>query len=77
MKISNIKQFNNEWTFRTSDNKGVYYTNRNGEGIFFQSDRTGETRQLIGTCQFQACQTKSGMKRKLERIVTWNEDPRI
>ena len=77
MNITSLKQSEKEWTFRTTDNKGTYYTNANGEGIFFQSDKTGETKQLIGTCQFQSCNTKQGMKNKLKRIITWDEDPQI
>ena len=78
MNITTVEQFENQWMFRTSDGRGTYYTNKNGEGVFFQSDKTGETMQLIGTCQFHACETKSGMKRKLNRLAeTWNEDPRI
>lgn len=46
----------------------MYYTDKNGEGIFFQSDRTGQTKQLVGTCQFKACETASGTRRKLNKI---------
>lgn len=79
MKINNLKhQKDGSWTFRTEDNRGTYYTNANGEGLFFQSDRTGETKQLIGTCQFSACETASGMRRKIEKILgEEREDPRI
>lgn len=80
MKITNLHNEGNQWFFRNAeDSRGVYYTNEQGEGLFFQSDRTGETKQLIGTCQFSACKTNSGMRRKLENVMEnfSVEDPRI
>lgn len=79
MKITNIKKEKNQWFFENSNNpRGTYYTNRNGEGLFFQSSRTGETKQIIGTCQFSACETSSGMRKKIAKTLgeRW-EDPRI
>lgn len=65
------------WTFRSMEyNCGCYCTNNNGEGLFFQDDRTGNVRQLLGTCQFSACQTRSGMLRKAKRVLAdLNHDP--
>ena len=79
MKIRNLHNDGKQWCFRNADDpRGTYYTDRNGEGVFFQSDRTGETTQLIGTCQFSACETASGTRRKLSRLVeNWDADPRI
>jgi len=83
MAIKNLQKNGMEYTWRNgNESKGVYYTNRNGEGVFFQSDRTGETRQLIGICQFSACETMSGMRKKINRLFEeWGgdlyEDPRI
>jgi hypothetical protein len=65
------------WIWRNSngESRGVYYTTRNGEGIFFQDDLTGSTRQITGLCQFQACDTASGMRRKLNKMFDeWSFD---
>lgn len=77
--IKELHQDNGQWFWRNGTNsRGVYYTNKNGEGIFFQSDLTGETKQIEGTCQFSACDTASGMRRKLNRIFDdMTDDPRI
>ena len=76
--ITNLKQHEDgSWTWRRAENStGVYYTTKAGEGIFFQSDRTGNTKQLVGLCQFQACKTPSGMRRKLASYMDM-DDPRI
>lgn len=79
MSISKLYSDDKQWFFRNpSDSRGVYYTDRNGEGIFYQSDRTGQTKQIIGTCQFSACATASGTRKKLNKLFDspW-EDPRI
>lgn len=79
MAISRLYNDGKQWFFRNpSDSRGVYYTDRNGEGIFFQSDKTGQEKQLVGTCQFSACATASGTRKKLNRLFDddW-EDPRI
>lgn len=77
--IKNLHHDGREWTWRTgTKSKGVYYTDKNGNGIFYQDDRTGETRQLVGTAQFTACTTESGMRRKLNRIFDdMMEDPQV
>lgn len=83
MTIKELKKNGNEYTWRNgNESRGCYYTNANGDGVFFQSDRTGETRQLVGTCQFSACETMSGTRRKINRLFEeWGgdqyEDPRI
>lgn len=77
--IKELRYDGQRWLWRNgNDSRGVYYTDKNGEGIFFQSDRTGQTKQLIGTCQFAACETPSGTRRKLNKIFDdMYEDPRI
>ena len=77
--IKDLRRDKNEWWWRNAnDSRGVYYTDKNGEGIFFQSDRTGQTKQLVGTCQFSACETPSGTRRKLNKLFDeMYEDPRI
>ena len=62
------------WSWRNGngESRGLYYTNREGEGIFYQDDLTGNTHQITGLCQFQACETASGMRRKLNR--DWFDD---
>ena len=79
MKIINLKHnTDGSWTFRTEDNRGCYYTNNSGDGLFFQSDRTGETKQLLGTDQFSACKTESGTRKKLMReLEFYTGDPKI
>lgn len=83
MAIKNLKKNGNGYTWRNGNNsRGCYYTNDNGEGVFYQSDRTGETKQLVGTCQFTACKTVDGMRKKINRLFAeWGgdqyEDPRI
>ena len=83
MSIKNLHQDGSAYTWRNgNESRGVYYTNGNGEGIFYQSDRTGETKQLVGTCQFSTCATISGTRRKINRLFDeWGgdqyEDPRI
>ena len=57
------------WTWRNANGMslGVYYTSKEGEGIFFQHEN-GNVRQITGLCQFAACETASGMRRKLNKI---------
>ena len=79
MAIRNLHNNDKQWFWRTNgDSLGVYYTDRNGEGIFFQSDRTAQTKQITGTAQFSACATASGTRRKLNKIFDefWT-DPNI
>lgn len=78
--ITSLKHHENgSWTWRRAKNStGVYYTTGAGEGIFFQSDRTGSTKQIEGLSQFHACRTASGMRRKLATHMEYiMEDPRI
>lgn len=77
--IKDLHQEGKQWFWRNASNdRGVYYTDRNGEGIFFQSDRTAQTKQITGTCQFKACETTSGTRRKLNKLFgEFTEDPNI
>ena len=76
--VKNLHREENQWFWRTADDRGVYYTDKNGQGIFFQADRNGETKQITGTCQFSACASESGTRRKLNKIFDeFAEDPRL
>ena len=77
--IKNLQKAGSTYTWRNgNESRGTYYTDKNGQGIFFQSDRTGQTKQITGTCQFSACQTASGTRRKLNKLFDeFTEDPRI
>ena len=77
--IKNLHRDGNQWFWHNAnDDRGAYYTDSNGEGIFFQSAKTGNTKQITGTCQFKACKTASGMRRKLNALFDeYTEDPRI
>ena len=77
--IKNLHHDGTQWFWHNAnDDRGTYYTDRNGEGIFFQSAKTGNTKQITGTCQFKACMTASGMRRKLNALFDeYTEDPRI
>lgn len=45
----------------------IYHTDSAGEGMFYYDRKRGEDKQIEGTCQFFACRTASGMRRKLEK----------
>ena len=79
MKIKGLTRNENEWTWRVETDDpyfrygtdGVYYTDKDGCGIFFQRDGAYAPKQITGTCQCEACETASGMRRK---IAKWFED---
>lgn len=75
-KIKNLRCDDGRWFWRLvtdgREDPGTYFTNRMGEGIFYQDDKTCNVRQLTGTCQFSACETASGTRRKLMRY--YNEE---
>lgn len=77
--IKNLQKDGNRYIWRNgNDSRGVYYTDKNGNGIFFQSDRNGQEKQITGTCQFKACETISGTRRKLNKLFDdFSEDPHI
>lgn len=67
MKSIHYKHDGNEWTWWISGEDKCYYTNRMGQGIFVQDITTGQTRQLVGTCQFSV----SGLKDPRAKIRRW------
>lgn len=68
--IKNLKlQSCGTWTWRKEGVLGCYYTNKNGEGIFFQRDDNGSTSQEVGTSQFNiAGYSVSGARKKIGKI---------
>lgn len=69
--IKDLHHDGSSWMWRNANGKslGMYFTSNSGEGIFFQDDETGNIRQVTGLGQFQACETASGMRRKLNRMI--------
>lgn len=68
--IKDLHHDGSSWTWRNANGKslGLYFTSNEGEGIFFQQDKTGNIKQITGLCQFAACETASGMRRKLNKM---------
>ena len=63
--IKNIKHSENgRWTWEV-DGIG-YATNNAGNGIFREDEYGCYNYQVVGTCDFHACNTMSGMRRKLK-----------
>ncbi len=63
-KIQFLKYDNGRWRWKIN---GVRYaTNFNGNGIFKEDEYGFFTDQIVGTCDFAACKTDSGMRRKLK-----------
>jgi hypothetical protein len=65
MKIENLKkQDDGRWTWTVY---GVAYaTNQAGNGMFTSDEYGFYNVQTVGTCDFRACETVSGMRRKLK-----------
>lgn len=78
IKIKNLRCDEGRWMWRVEDDgneiEACYYTNKSGEGIFRQHDNTSRTEQITGTCQFAACETVSGTRRKLMRFFNKEYD---
>ena len=56
------------WIWEIRGRTGYFYTTKMGEGIFYDDPERGVFRkQITGLCQFSACRTYSGMRRKLLR----------
>ena len=72
-KITNIKkESDNRWTWEVD---GVLYsTNRHGNGMFIEDEYGFFNKQKVGTCDFNACKTVSGMRRKLKKWFDVSED---
>lgn len=49
------------------DPRYIYHTDNDGDGMFRYDRKRDEDKQIEGLCQFTACQTASGMRRKLEK----------
>lgn len=58
------------WSWQMEYENIYYETGKDGDGIWMYNVRTNERKQIAGTCQFSACQTASGMRRKLERYFS-------
>lgn len=70
-QVTDIKhQDDGRWTWKVDGKE--YSTNRAGNGIFEQDEYGCFNKQTIGTCQFTACKTVSGMRRKLRNwFCSW------
>lgn len=57
------------WEWRTVEgNKGKYYTNPYGEGMFFISDDNFYVEKLLSFERFKVCKTPGGTRKKLNTI---------
>lgn len=81
MTIKNLRHDDREWYWEIAaeavselDNNRcfprsgdvTFCTDKRGDGIFFIGT-DGSLGQIAGTCQFSACETASGMRRKIAR----------
>lgn len=69
MERIHYKHDGNEWIWWVDDGiyTTCYYTDKNGYGIFAQDRRNGQTRQIVGTCQFSV----AGLKDPRAKIRRW------
>lgn len=88
LKIRNLHKSDDRWFWHLSGEildlvtvgryhvteNDVFFTNSNGEGIFMQRDADGAITQLVGTFQFSARQTSSGMRRALYRLFNGKQE---
>lgn len=59
------------WSWQFEGDDDVFYeTGKDGDGIWMYNVRKNDRKQIAGTCQFTACQTASGMRRKLEKYFS-------
>ena len=71
MKIHSLRRLpdTSTWEWRTIEsNKGTYYTNAIGSGMFFRSDDGKYVEKLLPYERFKVCKTPSGTRRKLNKI---------
>lgn len=71
MKICNLHKLEGRrtWMWRTVEgNKGDYYTNPYGEGMFFQRDDGMDGGKLLSFERFKVCKTPGGTRKKLNAI---------
>lgn len=73
MKIANVRhEDDGRWTWTVD---GVSYaTNKAGNGMFRKDEYGFFNRQTVGTCDFVACQSVSGMRRKLNNWFNADEE---
>ena len=73
-KITNVRHNEDgRWTWEV-DGKG-YATNKAGNGIFEEDEYGFYNIQTVGTCDFQACETVSGMRKKLKNwFCSWEAE---
>ena len=62
--VTGVRYEDGRWIWKV-DGQG-YATNKAGNGIFEEDQYGFYTRQIVGTCDFTACKTVSGMRRKLK-----------
>lgn len=61
----------NEWSWQVEGSDYCYYTDKRGDGVFVRDLKTGNTKQIVGTCQFSV----AGLKDPRAKIRRWmNED---
>ena len=73
MQIISLQQNGKQWSFRNATNSlGVYFTNQIGNGLFFQNESTGETKQIAGTCQFVAGCTEYETEKRIHQFFPEN-----
>lgn len=70
MKVSAVrKNENGSWSWKIN---GVEYkTNRKGCGVFTEDEHGFCTKQIVGTCDFSACKTVSGTRRKIKNWFSY------
>ena len=70
-QITDVKKHDDgRWTWKVDGRE--YTTNKAGCGIGEDDGYGAFSRQTIGTCQFSACKTVSGMRRKLRNwFCSW------
>lgn len=73
-KVTHVRKNNDgRWTWKVD---GIEYgTNRSGCGMFLEDEYGAFSTQTVGMCDFVACKTVSGMRRKLKRWFGGYEKP--
>lgn len=71
--IKNLRKASDgRWTWEANGVESA--TNKAGNGIFTVDEYGFYNRQLVGTCDFTACRTVSGMRRKLKNLYKEEEE---
>lgn len=72
-KIAKVKKMEDgRWTW-TVDGM-AYATNKAGNGMFKEDEYGFFNNQTVGTCDFSACKSVSGMRKKLQNWFNEEED---